>query len=390
MTTVINADLVPIRERGKFQSYGNIAFTVGSILGAPLGGFLTDTLGWRSCFYLNLPFLLITIYVASKLMTNYNLEENTTETIRERLNRIDYAGATTVVIAVICFLVATSLGGNIKPWSDPIVLGFFAGAILFTLLFCVIEAKFALHPLMPWHIITSRTPFACAMVNLWCLMATSAVIYITPLFFQALLGLSPSLAGIYFTPKVIFVCIGSIYAGQYMSRTGEFRKITIAAAILSMIAMFGYTSWTPETNKLFMFVCLAADGLAMGIVITAILIGLHSCVAHSEMATITSMSYLFRSVGGVIGVSLTSAIFQGVVKHILVQQIKGPDAELYIEIARKSMTEVRNLLPPDILDVVLDSYQVALRYTYASCAIMSCLTLFSSLLIQGGDLHTRK
>ncbi|KAI8364470.1 major facilitator superfamily domain-containing protein [Choanephora cucurbitarum] len=390
MTTVINADLVPIRERGKFQSYGNIAFTVGSILGAPLGGLLNDTLGWRSCFYINLPFLLITIFIASKLLTNYNLEENTNETFRERLNRIDYAGAITVVVAVICFLVATSLGGNIKPWSDPIVLGCFAGAFVFTVLFCVVEAKFALHPLMPWQIISSRTPFACSMVNLWCLMATNAVIYITPLYFQALLGLSPSLAGIYFTPKIIFVCIGSVYSGQYMSRVGEFRKITIAAAILSMIAMFGYTSWTPQTSKVFMLVCLAADGLAMGIVITAVLIGLHSCVKHSEMATITSMSYLFRSVGGVVGVSLTSAIFQAIVKNVLVKKITGPNADLYIEIARKSMTEVRNLLPADILDDVLDSYQIALRYTYAACAVMSCLTLLSSLFIQGGDLSSRR
>jgi Na+-translocating ferredoxin:NAD+ oxidoreductase RnfD subunit len=108
-----------------------------------------------------------------------------------------------------------------------------------------------------------------------------------------------------------------------------------------------------------------------------------------EMATITSMSYLFRSIGGVVGISLTSAIFQGVVKNILQDKITGPNAELYIEIARKSMTEVRELLPPDVLAIVLDVYQTGLRYTFLSCAGISCLTVISALFIESNDLSAR-
>lgn len=158
---------------------------MGSVLGAPLGGFITDAFGWRLCFYINLPLLIITIYVATKLLTNYNLDEKASDdTLSQRLKKIDYAGATTVVLAVVSFLMATSLGGNIKPWSDPIVLACFASSIVLSILFCIIEAKFALHPLMPWNIISSRTPLACSATNLWCLMATTALIYITPLYYQ--------------------------------------------------------------------------------------------------------------------------------------------------------------------------------------------------------------
>ncbi|KAF1803707.1 major facilitator superfamily domain-containing protein [Mucor lusitanicus] len=390
MTTVITSDLIPLRERGRFQSYGNIAYAVGSVLGAPLGGFITDSFGWRFCFYINLPLMLLTIYVATKLLTNYNLEENQDgETFRERLKRIDYAGATTIVLAVIGFLIATSLGGNIKPWSDPLVLGCFASSIVLALLFCIIEAKYALHPLMPWEIISSRTPLASSLTNLWCVMATTALIYITPLYFQALLGLTPSVAGLYFLPKAASISIGSVLAGMYMSRTGEYRKITIGMAVLALVSMVGYTLWTPHTPKIVLLACLTADGLSMGGIITCTLIAMHSCVEQSEMATITSMSYLFRSVGGVIGISLTSAIFQGIVKHILVEKITGPNADLYIEIARKSMTEVRGLLPPDILDIVLDAYKIGLRYTYGACALISCLTVICSLFIQSFELGTK-
>lgn len=226
--------------------------------------------------------MLLTIYVATKLLTNYNLEENLSgETLGQRLKRIDYAGAITIVLAVVCFLIATSLGGNIKPWSDPLVLGCFASATILTVLFCIIEAKYALYPLMPWNIISSRTPLACSMTNFWCIMATTALIYVTPLFFQALLGMSASKAGMYFLPKVASISIGSVLVGKYMSHTGEYRKITIFMALIALSAMIGYSFWTPETPKWFMFYCLAADGMSMGGIITTTLIAMHSCVDHS-------------------------------------------------------------------------------------------------------------
>ncbi|KAI9259211.1 major facilitator superfamily domain-containing protein [Helicostylum pulchrum] len=390
LTTVITADLVPLRERGKFQGYGNIAYAVGSVLGAPLGGFITDSLGWRFCFYINLPLLIVTIYVSTKLLTNYNLEENpNAESLSQRLKRIDYAGAITIVLAVIAFLMATSLGGNIMPWSNPIVLSCFASSIVLGIAFCLIEAKYAVHPLMPWEIISSRTPLACSSTNMWCLMATTSIIYITPLFYQALLGYSPSLAGIYILPKVAFVSFGSVMSGVYMSKTGEYRKLTIIGAFMCLFSMLGYSTWTPQTTYPFQFLCLLFDGLSLGIILTTTLIAMHSCVEPSEIATITSMSYLFRSIGGVVGISLTSAIFQGVVKNILTKTITGPDAELYIEIARKSMTEVRELLPAEVLELVLDAYQIGLRYTFFACAGIASVSVASSFFIQSFELSSK-
>lgn len=127
------------------------------------------------------------------------------------------------------------------------------------------------------------------------------------------------------------------------------------------------------------------------------------------MATITSISYLFRSAGGVIGISATSAIFQSVVKKLLTERIHGPDAAevkkkknleisqieiltfylKIIEIARKSMTEVRTLLPPDALAIVLDTYETAVSYSFYFCVIVSVLGVASTLFIQQFSLHTK-
>jgi hypothetical protein len=107
------------------------------------------------------------------------------------------------------------------------------------------------------------------------------------------------------------------------------------------------------------------------------------------MATITSISYLFRSSGGVIGISATSAIFQGFVKSILTERIHGPDAAEIIEIARKSMNQVRHVLAPEIQEIVIDTYQIAVRYAFYFCICVSVCTLLSTIFIQQFKLHSK-
>ncbi|KAI9317637.1 major facilitator superfamily domain-containing protein [Dichotomocladium elegans] len=390
LTSVITSDLVPMRERGKYQGYGNMAFGVGSVLGGPLGGFITDTIGWRFCFYLNLPLLTVTIYVASYVLTNYNLEERDDNlTLSQRLKQIDYLGATTIVLAVVAFLVASSLGGNIRPWTDPVVLGCLAASVVLTVIFCWIEKNVASNPLMPWHIVTAQSSLACSFVCFFTLMTCMASIYITPLYIQVLLGNSPTVGGMFQMPKIAVTSTGSILSGVWMSRTGEYRKLTLAMSGVMFGAVLFYTTWTRTTSLWIVITSLCVEGFAFGVLITTTLIALLSTVQASEMATITSMSYLFRSAGGVIGISATSAAFQGIVKNILVEKITGPDAAKYIDIARQSMNEVRSLLPPDVLDIVLDTYETGLRYTFLLMAAMAGLGFLCSFFIQSFRLETK-
>lgn len=159
------------------------------------------------------------------------------------------------------------------------------------------------------------------------------------------MGNSPTRAGMFFIPRIAFMSLGSVGAGWYMSRTGEYRKATSFCAGLLTLSMLGYVALTPTSNAFFV-PCLLLDGFSVGFVLTTALIAMLNCVGpqgkdadhhiasntnelndYAEMATITSMSYLFRSVGGVIGISASSAIFQAVVKRLLTERITGPDAD---------------------------------------------------------------
>ncbi|KAI9263380.1 major facilitator superfamily domain-containing protein [Phascolomyces articulosus] len=390
MSAVITSDMVSLRERGKYQGYANIAYGLGAVIGAPLGGFITDTVGWRFCFYINLPILLLTLYVSVGVLTNYNLEEQDDDsTLWQRFKKIDYAGSITVVSSVVCFMLATSMGGNTRSWTDPLVIGTLAATVVFAIIFCIIEAKFAKFPIMPWHIISSRTPFSCSLANFFGVMCGFGTTFTTPLFFQGLLGYTPSQAGLFFIPKVISMSAGSLASGFYMSHTGEYRRYLLCASIMAVISMIGYSLWTPTTSYFFIIPTLMIDGFASGSIITSALVAMLSCVEQHEMATITSISYLFRSAGGVIGVSATAAIFQGTVKRILSEKITGPDAAEIIDTARKSMTDIRRLLPDDALKVVLGSYEIALKRAFSFCVLVSILGLISCFFIQQNRLDNK-
>lgn len=158
---------------------------MGSAVGAPLGGFITDSFGWRFCFYINLPFLLVTFYVAGYVLTNYNIKERADKTtFWQRLKLIDFAGAVTIVGATVAFVLAASLGGNILPWTDPLVLSCFAASTVLVVIFALVEARVALYPLMPWAVVTSRTPLACSLTNFWLMMCSMASTYTIPLYLQ--------------------------------------------------------------------------------------------------------------------------------------------------------------------------------------------------------------
>jgi predicted MFS family arabinose efflux permease len=252
------------------------------VVGAPLGGLITDNIGWRYCFYINLPLLLISLYVGIYLLTDYNLAEQEEHTTTlERFKKIDYLGASAVVSAVVCFLLATSMGGNSHAWSDPLVYGLLISSVVLGVLFCYIEAKIALNPLMPWPIISSRTPLACSLANFFVIMGSFAMTYTTPLFFQGVLGYSSSQAGVFFLPKILAMSCGSLSAGFWMARTGEYRKFIVVSALLAMIAMIGTSYWTRNTSFVYIVICLMLDGYSSGAVVTSALVSMLSCVGSN-------------------------------------------------------------------------------------------------------------
>ncbi|KAI8061714.1 major facilitator superfamily domain-containing protein [Gongronella butleri] len=387
VSAVITSDLVSLRERGTFQGYANIFFAAGGIIGAPLGGLLCDTIGWRFCFYLNIPILLGPLYASFFKISNYNLKEDDRRSFREKIGELDSAGAVLVAGSVLTIMTATSLGGNSREWSDPVVVALATTGIVFGIAFVFVEKYHARFPIMPYHIISQRTPFTSALVNFFTLASAMTNTFVLPLYLQVLRGYTPAHSGLFFLPRVIGGSAGSLYAGYHMRKHGEYRKFIIFCSVLLLLAGICITSWDVDTPAMLTLPVFVMDGYSQGGIITASLIAMLSCVQRQDMATMTSISYLFRTTGSVIGVSLSQAIFQGVVKTLLVEQLAGvPNADSIIDVARKSMMDVRERVPGDLLPTILDSYQVAIRYSFAFSTLLALCALVSAFFIRQHSL----
>jgi len=389
MSSIVTSDLVSLRDRGKYQGYGNLSYALGSVIGAPLGGFITDYYNWRWTFYINLPLLMLTFYVTGVYIQNYNIkrEDDGSFHYLKKLRNVDWLGATTLVISVSLFMLATSLGGNSLAWSHPLVIGSLAGSAVMIIVFTVIEANFAKNPIMPWHIITQRTPLASSLTNFWGMMSSMSLVFLVPLYFQAILGFSASKSGIYMLPKIISSSAGSLIAGYYMSHTGRYQAFSICSGISLVLGTIVICTWRPGVSVAWMILGCTLDGYALGSLLTTTLVTLLAAVDVKDSATIISVSYLFRTTGGVLGVSTCQGVFQAVLKTQLIQKVTGPDAAKIIDAVRKSVSVIREL-PPDVREQVLDAYLVAIRSAFSLTVVFASLALISVIFIEKLELTT--
>jgi Fungal trichothecene efflux pump (TRI12) len=222
----------------------------------------------------------LTFYVTGVHIKNYNVKREADGSFHylSKLREVDWAGACTLVISVALFMLATSLGGNSLPWSHPLVIGSLSGSAVGVVLFTVVEAKYAKYPIMPWPIITQRTPLASSFTNFWSLMCSMSLVFLVPLYFQSILGFSASKAGVYMLPKILASSAGSLIAGYYMSHTGHYKGFCICSGISLILGAAIITSWTPQSSAWWMALGNILDGYALGSLLTTTLVSLLAAV----------------------------------------------------------------------------------------------------------------
>ncbi|KAG0169205.1 hypothetical protein DFQ30_003870 [Apophysomyces sp. BC1015] len=276
MAAVVIHDLFPLRQRGQYQSYVNMAQTVGTTLGAPLGGFINDTFGWRYCFYINVPPCLTILILYSCKLRNYNLDENNLpwKNLRHNLRKIDFVGALTLLIANISFVTATSLGGNTHPWSDPLIITLLASAVIFFTTFGLYELNWAKHPLLSAELMKNRNVVAVCVNNFFICSATMTFVYLVPQFFMGVLGYNASSAGMWVLPRTAMVASGCWSAGRYLKSKGKYKHYLVGIMVVHVLAATSYYAWNPSIPTWIPILSMNFEGYCMGTVIVATMVAL--------------------------------------------------------------------------------------------------------------------
>ncbi|SCV68049.1 BQ2448_170 [Microbotryum intermedium] len=374
MSSIVTSDLIPLRKRGVYQGLGNVVYALGAAIGGPVGGLLGDTIGWRWAFLIQVPICVIHFII---VFWKVDIPSGPGDIVT-KIKRIDFLGSLSLVASVALLLVGLSLGGNEQPWSAPIVWGSIVGGLVVLAIFVVIEKFIAKEPLLAPRILFSRTPGFVSLTNWFATMAQFGIIYQVPLYFSAVQQRSTSRAGMYLIPNAVLASTASLLAGLYMARTGNYRLLLLTAGVLGVIGPLLMSFWTQHTAEWVFWVSMGPAGIAYGAIITITLVALIAAVPPADMAASTGVSYLFRATGSVLGISLSTSIFQNTLKADLERRIVGKGAHHLIEKIRSDVNYIRTL-PHDVRHLAIDAYDHSMHIVFiaiTAAAFMALLALF--------------
>ncbi|KAG5744488.1 hypothetical protein H9Q69_001208 [Fusarium xylarioides] len=373
VVAILLSDLVPLKDRGVWQGKISILFFAGTATGAPLGGILADSVGWRWSFLGQVP-LCFLAFIAVYIVLDLPPVEH--DHWLAKVRKIDFLGAFTLVAAVVALLLGLDSGSNLG-WSHIItVVALSLTPVLFAL-FLLIEINVASHPFTPGHIIFDRSLFACYGVGFFSGAGQTSTIFFLPLIFQAVQGLGATQSGSLLVPGMIAGVAGSLLGGWIIKRTERFYAITLWANALVLVSVIpmGMLVWLRSTVGETIGLTIMSFGAGCAFVTT--LIGLLANAAAEDTAVVVACSYLFRSLGASIGISTGSAVLQQVLRMQLAARLPdGEEARKIEEKVRQSLDYIKEL-PPHLADQVRSSYQIA---GISSLALISIYLVASFLL----------
>ncbi|TEA10887.1 Vacuolar membrane amino acid uptake transporter fnx2 [Colletotrichum sidae] len=362
VVSILLSDLVPLRERGVYQGYINVIWGTGTSLGAPLGGFLADTIGWRWSFICQAPLSLVVLLMVCFLI---RLPKTSHAHWLTKLGRIDVLGAATLALAVVTLLVGLDAGSNLG-WSHRAPLVALSLSPVFFALFVLVETRVAKYPFAPGHIIFSPALFACYLTNFFGMAGQMATFFLSPLYFQAVEGRTAAESGTLMMPATLAIVASSVGGGWIIKRYGRLYWPTVLsfALELSSVVPFALSVWLGSTVGLCVGLVLAALGIGCGI--TTTLIGLLANAAPEDSAVAIACSYLFRSLGSSMGVGISSAVQQQLIRSQLEARLGGGgggggdgngNGSEIAERVRESLDYI-NELPRDVADLVRSVYRL--------------------------------
>ncbi|CAG8980409.1 hypothetical protein HYALB_00003974 [Hymenoscyphus albidus] len=382
MTTVVSillSDIVPLRNRGMWQGYVNLVYALGSSIGAPLGGILADSIGWRWAFLGQFPLCIVASIAVYFLL---QLPKTGNSHWLSKLKKVDFLGAFTLVFAVFSLLVGMDRGSNVS-WKSKFAIIPCCVSIPLFALFILIEMKIASHPFAPGHVIFHPSLVASYLTNFFGLAASMGSIFYVPLYLQAVEGLSPTAAGLRLVPVMLASVAGSLFGGIYMKRTGRYYFLTIFLVFIGMLGTIDIflTSGAIVSSAvgIIVGVCIATFGI--GASVTTTLLAVLANADPSDQAIATACTYLFRSLGCVTGVSIASTVVQQRLRTTLREDLNGRDVEEIVRRVRENLDFIKTL-DPDVRVLVRGCYRAAVNSAFGAGIGIVCCALVASCFIR--------
>ncbi len=306
----IIGDVIPPRERGRYQGYFGAVFGVSSVAGPLLGGWFTDGPGWRWIFYVNLPIGFAALVITSMVLRM---------PVTRREHRIDYLGAATIVAAVSCLLLYLDWRGTGYGWTEPVALLLLAGFLVLAALFVLIETR-SPEPIIPMRLFRNTVFSVGNIYGFLSGVAMFGAIIFLPIYLQVVKGFSPTASGLALLPAIVGIFSTSISSGQLITRTGRYKIYPIIGGVVLAVAMFMLSRLAVDTPFWEVALYEYLFGAGLGFTLQTIVTAIQNAVEFRDMGAATSSATFFRQMGGSIGAAVFGAVLSSRLAHYLAEQ----------------------------------------------------------------------
>lgn len=295
----IMADIVPARRRARYMGLIGAAYGLASVAGPLLGGWLTDTLSWRWCFYLNVPIGVLTLAVTALVLKL---------PARPRRGRLDVLGALLLAAFSACLVLLTGWGGTEYAWGDRLILALGAAALVSCALFLLVE-RFAPAPLIPLRLFRDSVFNVTGLVGALIGIALFGAASYLPSYLQMVEGVSATASGLLMLPMMGGVVLASVVSGQLIARSGRYRGYPMLGCALAALGMWLLSGLDADTSRAAYGSWMAVLGLGIGCVLPVLILAVQNSVPPADLGTATSANNYFRQIGGSVGAAVFGTLF---------------------------------------------------------------------------------
>ena len=366
--TALIADIIPLRERGKYQGALGAVFGVATVIGPFLGGLFTDHLSWRWCFYVNVPLAILVILAARRAIPQVPGGAHP---------RIDFRGMAAVSAGAAALVLATSWGGTTYPWLSWQVVGLLTAGVAILAGFVVLE-QHAAEPILPMRLFRSRVFSDCCALSFVVGFTMMGSMTFLPTFFQYVEGDSATISGLRMLPLVVGLLLTSVLSGSVVGRTGRYKVFPVVGSLVMTVGLVLLSRMDADTRGWVTAVFLFVLGLGIGLTMQVLIIVVQGALPYSDLGVATSGVTFFRTMGSAFG----SAVFGTLYANFLGDRLPGA-------LARSPGVTPADIATPGALHAlddalvrpIVDAYAEALSHVFLWAAPVALVAFVLALLL---------
>ncbi|WP_431277025.1 MDR family MFS transporter [Leifsonia poae] len=350
LSNAIIADVVPARERGKYMGVMGGVFALSSVAGPLLGGWFTESIGWRWAFWMNIPLGILAIVSAVVFLRLPKKEQ--------RLPRLDFAGMGLLAIASTSLVLVTTWGGTTYDWDSAVILSLIAATVVAAIAFVMVERK-AVEPIMPLKLFKDRNFNLTTIAGLIIGIAMFGALAYLPTYLQMVTGANATQAGLLMIPMMAALLVTSIISGQLVSKTGRYKWLPIVGTAIVAVALVLLSTMTPALPVWVLCSYLAVMGIGLGMSMQILILIVQNSFPVSQVGTATASNNYFRQIGASLGSAIVGSLFVARLTELLADRMPA-GASASSGSSNSFTPAIVKALPGPVRDVIVGSYNDAL------------------------------